>query len=145
MCLAGLGLLSAQANEPSGLPKAATFAGWLDAQGTATLETLEQDATWETFTGWKGWAYGPEPVWLRVQVPAATQADQPNFILVVRPPFLDKVGFYDPAQGVQKTAGDFFPAKDDALDSVLFTFDVPAMQAERYVYLVAPEEPPEPA
>jgi signal transduction histidine kinase len=113
----------------------ATFAGWLDESGSATVETVQTQAKWENFSGWKGWAFGSEPVWLRVQVPAVADRETPSFILTVRPPFLDKVTFYDPVLGVEKKAGDFYPAKDDALGSVLFTFEVPALDAERYVLL----------
>jgi signal transduction histidine kinase len=113
----------------------ATFAGWLDKSGSATVETVQTQAKWETFSGWKGWAFGSEPVWLRVQVPAVADRETPNLILTVRPPFLDKVTFYDPVLGVEKKAGDFYPAKDDALGSVLFTFEVPALDAERYVLI----------
>ena len=112
-----------------------TFAGWMDTQGNATIETVAQQATWEPFTGWEGWAYGSEPVWIKVHVPATTEPNAPSFILVVRPPFLDKVRFFDPFLGVEKMAGDHFPAKDDALGSVLFTFEVPGLPADRDVYI----------
>ncbi len=113
----------------------ATFAGWLDESGAATVETVKTQARWENFSGWKSWAYGPEPVWLRVQIPAVALKEAPSFVLTVRPPFLDKVTFYDPFFGVEKKAGDFYPAKDDALGSVLFTFEVPALDVERTVLI----------
>lgn len=112
-----------------------TFGGWLDSQGTATVETVQQQAKWEPFTGWKGWAYGPETVWLRIQVPATDAPNSPPWVLIVRPPFLDRVTFYDPALGVQRRAGDFFPATEDALGSVLFTFEVPAQANARDVFV----------
>jgi len=124
------------AASPNAMPtNPAAFAGWLDSRGMTTAETVEQEAAWETFTGWKGWGYGSEPIWLRINVPAATQAGAPELILIVRPPYLDQVTFYDPTLGVQKTAGDYFPAREDALNSVLFTFKVSALSAERHVYL----------
>lgn len=131
LCWAGCATL-AWANS---LTDAPTFAAWMDTQGSATIETVEQQAAWEPFTGWVGWAYGPEPVWVKVEVPSATQANAPSFVLIVRPPFLDKVRFFDPLLGVEKMAGDHFPAKEDALGSVLFTFEVPALDTSRYVYI----------
>ena len=112
-----------------------TFAGWMDTQGTATVETVEQQAEWEPFTGWKGWAYGPEPVWLRIQVPAADGPNTQPWVLIVRPPFLDRITFYDPTLNEQRRAGDFFPATEEALGSVLFTFEVPAQANARDVFL----------
>lgn len=111
------------------------LASWLDASGTATLATVQQLDRWEPFMGWKSWAYGPEPVWLRMQIPATTAADAPSWILVVRPAFLDRVTFYDPATGVERHSGDFLPPTEEALGSVLFTFEAPAMPVARLVYV----------
>lgn len=119
---------SAPANAPS-------FAGWLDTEGSATVATVQQQAIWEPFTGWKGWAYGPEPVWLRVQVPATDGPNTTPWVLIVRPPHLDRVTYYDPAMGIERRAGDFFPATEDALGSVLFTFQVPAQATARDVFV----------
>ena len=112
-----------------------SFAGWLDHTGTATVDSVQQLATWEPFTGWKGWSFGPEPVWLRVEVPAASAKQASPYILIVRPTFLDHVTFYDPDTRVVRQAGDFLPPTDDALGSVLFTFEVPALAAARHVYV----------
>lgn len=111
------------------------FAGWLDMERSATSATVQQQASWETFTGWQGWAYGSEPVWLRIQVPGTDSPNTPPWVLIVRPPHLDRVTFYDPALGIERRAGDFFPATEDALGSVLFTFDVPAQATARDVFL----------
>jgi two-component system, sensor histidine kinase LadS len=129
LCLTGL--LGAQASGTAP-PLSTPYAGWLDRSGTATPETVQQQAAWEPFTGWKGWGFGLEPVWLRVQVPAAEVNAAPQ-VLIVRPPYLDKVTFYDPATGTERRAGDFFAATDDALGSVLFTFEVPALPVAREV------------
>jgi len=105
-------------------PVNTAFAGWLDPDGTATADTVLHKANWEAFTGWKSWGFGREPVWLRITVPAALRSDELPQILVVRPPYLDQVTFYDPTTGVIRHAGDFLPAREDALDSVVFTFEV---------------------
>ena len=105
-------------------PVNTAFAGWLDRDGTATADTVLQMANWEAFTGWKTWGFGREPVWLRITVPAALRSDELPQVLVVRPPYLDRVTFYDPATGVIRHAGDFLPVREDALGSVVFTFEV---------------------
>jgi signal transduction histidine kinase len=115
------------------LATTAPFASWLDTTGTATLATVQQRAIWEPFAGWKGWGYGPEPVWLKVQVPAASRPDAAPNVLIVRPAYLDRVSFYDPAMGTELHSGDFLPPTDDALGSVLFTFEVPALATARDV------------
>lgn len=121
------------ANEPKSVTSAPAFSGWLDPGGTATAETVQQLAIWEPFSGWKSWGYGIEPVWLRIAVPAADRADAPPQILVVRPPYLDRITFFDPATGAVRHAGDFLPAREDALGSVLFTFEVPPRTQARDV------------
>lgn len=111
------------------------MAGWLDTTGTATIETVQAQATWASFTGWKGWGYGTEALWLRVTVPASPQADAPPQILIVRPPYLDRIAFFDPATGAVRQAGDYIPPRDEALGSVLMTFEVPARAEARDVFL----------
>jgi len=120
---------------PSPNTSSATFAGWLDTTGTATVATVQQRAIWEPFTDWKGWAFGPEPVWLKVLVPEASGPDAQPDILVVRPTFLDRVTFYDPAKGTERRSGDFSPPYDDELGSILFTIEVPAMATARNVFV----------
>ena len=105
-------------------PVNTAFAGWLDRDGTATADTVLQMANWEAFTGWKTLGFGREPLWLRITVPAALRSDELPQVLVVRPPYLDRVTFYDPATGVIRHAGDFLPVREDALGSVVFTFEV---------------------
>jgi signal transduction histidine kinase len=116
-------------------PTAAAFAGWLDKAGTAAVETVQDQATWESFTGWKGWGYGTEALWLRVTVPSSAQDDAPPQILIVRPPYLDRITFFDPATGAVRHAGDYVAPREEALGSVLVTFEVPAHTEAREVFL----------
>jgi len=116
-------------------PVNTAFAGWLDRDGTATADTVLQMANWETFTGWKSWGFGREPLWLRITVPAALRSDELPQVLVVRPPYLDRVTFYDPTTGVIRHAGDFLPAREDALGSVVFTFEVSPQTKARDVLI----------
>ncbi len=113
----------------------APFASWLDTSGTADLAAVQQQARWEPFTGWQGWAYGPQPVWLRVHVPAAKGPDAPPFILVVRPHHLDHLTLYDPAIRTPQRLGDFHTPADDALGGILYAFRLSALTAPREVYL----------
>ena len=132
----GWGITTATAvTNPSPDTSRPTFAGWLDTTGTASVASVQQLAVWEPFKDWKGWGYGPEPVWLKVYVPAASGPDAPPGILVVRPAFLDRVTFYDPATGNEQRSGDFLPPYDDALGSILFTFEVPAKATARHVFV----------
>lgn len=125
----------AQAAAPSEHPVTPELSSWLDTTGQATLASVQEIEQWEPFSGWKGWAFGPEPVWIRVHVPAATGPATPPFVLIVQPTYLDDITFYDPAFGKMQQKGDFFaPDKDDS-GSLLFTFDVPALDASRDVFL----------
>ena len=128
-------MLAWGANATASSASGAVYSGWLDPTGNATLDTVQQQAAWEHFTGWKSWGFGQAPVWLRIHVPASPEGQATPQVLVVRPPYLDKVTFYDPATGTTRRAGDFFPATDDALGSVLFTFDVPALPVSRDLLL----------
>jgi len=116
-------------------PATMALAGWLDKAGTATAKTVQNQATWEPFIGWKGWGYGTEAVWLRVSVPASAKADVAPHILIVRPPYLDHITFFDPSTGTVRQAGDTFPPREEALGSILVTFEVPALTEARDVLL----------
>jgi two-component system, sensor histidine kinase LadS len=116
-------------------PTTVALAGWLDKAGTATAATVQNQATWEPFTGWKGWGYGTEAVWLRVSVPASAHADAAPHILIVRPPYLDRITFFDPAMGTVRHAGDYLLPSEEALGSVLVSFEVPARTETRDVFL----------
>ena len=115
----------------------ATFAGWLDSSGTADIASVQQRAVWEPFSGWKGWGFGPEPVWLKVDLPKASKSDAPPFILIVRPEYLDSLTLYDPYTGIEQRTGDFYPPQSNisALDSVLFSFEIPAVGEPRSIFL----------
>ena len=135
LCLAWCASVAGATPVTSAPDSAPSFAGWLDKEGSATVATVQQQASWVPFSGWQGWAYGPEPVWLRIQVPATDEPNTQPWVLIVRPPHLDRVTFYDPALGIERRAGDYFPATQDALGSVLFTFEVPTQATARDVFV----------
>ncbi len=130
LCWGGWSILSWASLAPD-----TPYSGWLDLHGASTIETVQQEADWQSATGWRGWSYGPEPVWLRVNAPAVDSADAQPLVLIVRPPHLDQVTFYDPTFGVQRKAGDHFRATEDALHTVLFTFEVQAHPVPRDVFV----------
>lgn len=121
--------------QPTLGPTTVAMAGWLDKAGNATPETVQNQATWEPFTGWKSWGFGPEPLWLRISVPASLNPGGAPHILVVRPPYLDRLTFFDPSTGTVRHAGDYLPPREEALKSVLVTFEVPAHGEPRDVLL----------
>jgi hypothetical protein len=81
LCLVATTALAAPSNAPN-----STFAGFVDKSGELTIDDVREQADWDSFTDWKGWGYGTEPLWLRVNVPASPQTDEPPHILIVRPP-----------------------------------------------------------
>lgn len=118
-----------------GTTSSVAYYGWIDDTQKVTIDTVQQVARWKSFVGWKSWGFGPEPLWLRVHVPAAHLPGSPPSILLVLPPYLDHVKFYDPALNIVKQAGDFWPSHEDALASTLFTFEVPALSNARDVFI----------
>lgn len=111
------------------------FAGWLDTSGTADLSTVQERADWENFSGWKSWAYGKEPIWLKVEIPPISHAGPEPYTLIIRPSYLDSVTLYDPDTGSVQRSGDFYWPSGDALGSLLFTFEVPAQDSYRSVFI----------
>jgi len=109
---------------------------WLmDASGKATLDEVMHSPDWAPMTGWKGWGFGPEPIWLRVKVRAADTNAHALWAVRVRPAFLDYVTLYDPAAHVVLRTGDALPPSQDALESINSTLPLQALAYERTIYL----------
>lgn len=117
------------------VPAQVAYWGWIDTEGSASAETVQDLAAWEPFTGWKSWGYGPEALWLRISVPASLNPGGAPHILVVRPPYLDRLTFFDPSTGTVRHAGEYLTPREEALKSVLVTFEVPAHNEPRDVLL----------
>lgn len=111
-----------------------TQAWWLDASGQADLSTVEKVKDWQPLTGWKSFGFGPQPIWFKLHLQASENNREP-WIVYVRPAFLDHLTLHDPASGLTLRSGDFLAPVDDALGSVNFTFQVPALSLARDVYL----------
>lgn len=107
---------------------------WIGPLGGNGLSTIRA-AQWQLFKGLKTFGYGPEPVWVRLQLAAAASPVAGPWVVQVRPVFLDNVVLYDPTAGLELQSGDFIGLKDDALGSVGFSFQIPAMTQEREVFL----------
>ena len=110
--------------------------GWrIDASGRDSF-TDAQDATdWQPLSAWKTWGFGPETVWVRLQLRAASADTHLPWIVRVRPAFLDYVTLYDPASGLVLRTGDALPPGEDGMTSINFTMQIPALPYARTVYL----------
>lgn len=127
-CFSPLQLFASENNQ-------STYSAWVDKSSSASINTITEQTEWQPFTGWKTWGFGPEPIWIRIELPASPNSNEKSKVLVVHPPFLDYVTFYDPIFGTVSKAGDYLPEKNDALSSVLFTFEVPQHSVAREVFL----------
>ena len=107
----------------------------MDKTGTATLQDVVLRGDWQPMSGWKGWGYGSEPIWIRTTLKAAEPDARSPWIVRVRPAYLDYLTLYDPSTGRVMRSGDAFPPSDDSLGSINFTFQIPALPKEREIYL----------
>ncbi len=110
-------------------------ASWMDRSGRASFEDVRQQQSWQLFSGWKSFGFGPEPIWIRLRLKAAEAGATNPWIVQVRPAYLDRLTLYDPAAGLELHSGDAIPPTDDALVSLAFTFQIPALPYEREIYL----------
>lgn len=117
-------------------PRVESLAWWMDSSGQAGLDEARQVTHWQAFTGWRSFGYGPEPVWIRLQLRAAQPEEVGRpWVVSVRPAFLDQLTLHDPVAGRTLQLGDFHNTADDALGSLSFAFEVPALPQARTLYL----------
>jgi two-component system, sensor histidine kinase LadS len=135
LCLVGQPVLAQDAPRATG-PRIVSLASWLDTPGHTPLEALEAVAQWAPFVGWKNHGFGPEPVWVRIDI-AGADPDAPNedWVLQIRPAYLDQLQLFDPTTGTVQRLGDYFDTRDDILGSFLFSFRVRALPEARTLYL----------
>lgn len=109
---------------------------WLmDKSGAASLQDIQAATDWQPLPEWKTWGYGPETIWVRLDL-RAVKVDTPSlWVVQVRPPYLDYVTLYDPVNGLEQRTGDALPPHADELATINLTFQIPAMARERTVYL----------
>lgn len=109
---------------------------WLmDTAGKASLQDMETATDWQPLPEWKTWGYGPETIWVRLDLRASDAATALPWVVQVRPPYLDYVTLYDPVNGLEQRSGDALPPNDTELATINLTFQIPAMSRERTVYL----------
>lgn len=83
----------------------------------------------------KSWGFGADTIWIRMNLRAADKGDAESWVLSVRPNFLDYLTLYDPASPLVMRSGRAVPPSADELASIFFTFEIPALQHERTIYL----------
>lgn len=109
---------------------------WLmDPGGQATLADIQLAQHWQPMPEWKSWGYGPETIWIRLDLRASETPFAMPWVVQVRPPYLDYVTLYDPAHGLEQRSGDALPPHPDELATINLTFQIPAASAPRSVYL----------
>ena len=109
---------------------------WLiDNSGTASLQDIQASTHWQPLPEWKSWGYGPETIWVRLDLRASDRLTKLPWVVQVRPPYLDYVTLYDPVNGLEQRTGDALPPNDTELASINLTFVIPAMTTERTIYL----------
>lgn len=109
---------------------------WLmDPGGQATLADIQVAQHWQPMPEWKSWGYGPETIWVRLDLRANENPSPMPWVVQVRPPYLDYVTLYDPANGLEQRSGDALPPHPDELATINLTFQIPAASTPRSVYL----------
>jgi two-component system, sensor histidine kinase LadS len=130
-----LGLLGAQANELHAETLVQSRQWRMDKTGQDTLQDVEKATDWQDLPEWNSWGFGPETIWVRLQLRAAPPSARVPWVVRVRPPFLDYVTLYDPASDVVLRSGDALPPESDDSASINFMFQIPALAHERTVYV----------
>jgi len=112
------------------------FLEWrIDSGGQDTLADAEKASDWQPMPELKSWGFGAETIWVRMNLRAADQGEAESWLLSVRPNFLDYLTLYDPASHLVLRSGRAVPPSADELASIFFTFEIPALQHERKIYL----------
>ena len=122
--------------DTSNAPPIVQSTAWhMDNSGRATLEDVKTAQDWQKFHSIKNWGFGTSPVWIRYSLRAATPDEKEPWIVSIRPAFQQNLTLHDPASPLPLKAGLYQPNKDDALGTLHFTFQIPALPYERDVYL----------
>jgi hypothetical protein len=111
------------------------LASWEDRSAQGGLPEAMAAGDWQGFSGWKSFGFGAGPIWVRLHLKAAETADGAPWVVLVRPPFLDKLTLYDPATKLVQQLGNANSLADDALRSINYAFQIPALPYERDIYL----------
>lgn len=132
----GLLLVGCQAQETPVSQGLVQSQQWrMDPGGQATLADMQAATDWQALPEWKSWGYGPETIWVRLNLRADTSGATQPWVVQVRPPYLDYVTLYDPTNGLEQVTGDALPPHINELATINLTFQIPPMAEERTVYL----------
>ena len=107
----------------------------MDKTGLDTLQDAQKANDWQDLPEWNSWGFGPETIWVKLQLKAAEQDVQMPWMVRVRPPFLDYVTLYDPATDRVTRTGDALPPSGEDSASINFMMQIPALPYERTVYV----------
>ena len=107
----------------------------MDASTESTLEDAAASTDWQPMSEWKSWGYGPEVIWLRLQLNGNDVSERTPWFVRVQPTYLDHVTFFDPVAGLELHKGNEASQSNDELSSTNFTLQIPALPHERTVYL----------
>lgn len=107
----------------------------MEADSQETLADAQAAQDWQALPEWKSWGYGPEAIWVRLQLRAAEPDTSTPWVVRIRPPFLDDVTLYDPTLGLVLRTGDAMTPGPDDLSSINFTLQIPALPHARTIYL----------
>jgi signal transduction histidine kinase len=111
---------------------------WSDTTGTASFEQA-REARYTPYTGVLSEGFKAYPQWVRLKIDGAPPGGPDQWVLRIRPVFLDEISLHDPLQMAQGSAtrrtGDRTPITGSEFDSLHHTFVVPTQAEPRYVWL----------
>lgn len=121
--------------ESTSEPRIQSLEWRIDTGGKDTLADAQKASDWQPMPQLKSWGFGAETIWVRMNLRAADKGDEEPWLLSVRPNFLDYLTLYDPASNVVLRSGRAVAPSADELASIFFTFEIPALQHERTIFL----------
>lgn len=111
---------------------------WLDESGQATLQEVEKK-TFTPFNGILAKGYSTGAIWIRLNIAASpSSATGDQFVLRLRPSFLDQIDLFDPAdtvKSVSRQSGDMTLWSESEYQSLNHGFLIPALAKPREVLL----------
>ena len=132
----GLGGCTGRTDSAPAVPGIVVEQGWwIDRSGRAELPDVQQVTDWTPFSGLTTFGFGPEPVWFRLRLEAASEQAPRLWILRVLPAYLDELTFHDPAAGRVLRAGRSVRPVGEMVSSINPSFPLPAMSQGRDIYV----------
>ena len=123
---------------------------WSDTSGTASFEQA-REASYTPYNGVLSQGFKAYPQWVRLKIDGAAPGGPDQWVLRIRPVFLDEITLYDPLStplstpassasspqpdSAARSTGDRTPIAESDFESLHHTFVVPALAEPRYVWL----------